>query len=441
MNEVFASEWRVHREGARRPPVVGEAPRCDAAFDPDVKPGDIRIFADLSRPFIALIVEDRGLSGYKAVPVSPFSAPASRRERMAGPRVFQLWNACTISRRIADRSWLVDSVGGEELSGLVAAITAACPGRITAGDGIVSRYEREFLVPGGNFALFPARRRTRSGVLPFTMAVCRAAASLAICVGAFYAIIGPGKESLRVWRESSAIVSVAPEDQAVELLDVAQEEPLGCDFGDVVDIDFLGSPAAVAGNVPEPRIVGVPIHRLRSAAELPPGAIRIRQADGLVDPCVMPLSAFEYKPSAAMMSATGGGRGAPGAEAREPVLDCRVAPAPWNAGCRILAIGARSGPAARIEVFFDKETVGGFRILDAPTLDAVAYEVVPRGDAVLAEGFATVTACWKSGGRERRRAVEPRAADASEFEFLRHRRGASAEEAGKSGDVPVDVRF
>lgn len=442
MNEIFATEWRMHRECATRPPIIGESPRCDAAFDQDVKPGDIRIFADLSRPFVALIVEDRGLSGFQTVPVSPFSAPASKRERVVGPRVFQLWNACTISRRIATRSWLVDSVCGEDLSALVAAIPAACPGRISAGDGIVARYEREFLVPGGNFALFPERRRARRGVMPFAMAICRAAASLAICVGVFYAIIGPGKESLRVWRESASIVNVAPEDQAVELLDVVQEEPSDFDFGEGVDIDFIGAPVAVAANTPSPRIVDFPIQQLRKAAELPPGAIRIRQAEGLVDPCVMPLSAFEYKPSAVMMSAVEGGRqAAQGAGAQEPVLDCRVAPAPWNADARILAIGVRSGPAARIEVFFDKESVGGFRLLDSPTLDAVVYEVVPRGEEPLGAGFSQVTACWRSGGMERRRAVAPREVDASEFESLRPRRGAPSDGAETSGDVPVDVRF
>jgi hypothetical protein len=181
--------------------------------------------------------------------------------------------------------------------------------------------------------------------------------------------------------------------------------------------------------------------RLRGVAELPAGAMRIRQAEGLVDPCVMPLSAFEYSPTVAMMSAADGADGACGAEAGEPVLDCRIASAPWNAGSRILAIGVKSGPAARIEVFFDKETVGGFRLLDAPSIDAVAYEVVPRGQAALAGGFAKVTACWKSGGRERRRAVVPREVESSEFESIRRRRGATAEGAGKSGDVPVEVRF
>ena len=441
MNEVFATEWHMRREGARHPQVVGEAPRRGAAFDPDVKIGDIRIFADLSSPFVALIVEDRGLSGYRAVPVSPFSAPASRRERVVGPRVLQLWNTCTISRRIAERSWLVDTIGGETLSDLVAAIPAAFPGRVTSGDGIVAKYEREFLVSGANFALFPPKSRARRGILPVTMAIFRAAASLAICIGVFYAIIGPGKESLRVWRESASIVNAAPEDQAVELLDVAKEESSEFDFGENVEIDFLGSPTTVAGTVPAPRFVDIPIHQLRKVVELPPGAIRIRQAEGLVDPCVMPLSAFEYKTTVAMMSATGGGRGVPRTEAGEPELDCRIATAPWNAGCRVLAIGVKAGPSARIEVFFDKEMVGGFRLLDAPSLGGVAYEIVPRGDGRLKGDFVQVTACWKSGGAVRRRTVALREVESSEFESIGDRRGVSTEGADKSEDVSVEVRF
>ena len=149
MNEAFEKIWAAFCGGAGRAALPGrmeiERARGDAAFDGDVKVGEIRIFADVARPFVALIAEDCGATGRLIVPVSPFAVPASSRELMVGPRVYQLWNAFTASRSFTDRSWIVDTVAGIDLEEIRLKVSSAHPGRIE-GEGVVGDYERAFLV-------------------------------------------------------------------------------------------------------------------------------------------------------------------------------------------------------------------------------------------------------------------------------------------------------
>ena len=150
MNKTFEQEWNLYKAGGKRPSFVGEAPRGAAEFDSPVKVGEIRVFADMARPFVALVAQDRGNAGFFIVPVSPFTVPASSRELLEGERVYQLWNACTASRGFVARSWLVDTIDGEELAALVGTPRRDATTSLSA-DGVVAEYEREFLVSGGDF--------------------------------------------------------------------------------------------------------------------------------------------------------------------------------------------------------------------------------------------------------------------------------------------------
>ena len=150
MNKTFEQEWNLYKAGGKRPSFAGEAPRGDAEFDSPVKVGEIRIFADMARPFVALVAEDRGNAGFFIIPVSPFTVPASSRELLEGERVYQLWNACTAARSFVERSWLVDTIDGEELATLVGTPRRDATTSLSA-DGVVAEYEREFLVSGGDF--------------------------------------------------------------------------------------------------------------------------------------------------------------------------------------------------------------------------------------------------------------------------------------------------
>lgn len=148
MNKTFEQEWNLYKAGGKRPSFAGEAPRGDAEFDSPVKVGEIRIFADMARPFVGLVAEDRGNAGFFIIPVSPFTVPASPREALEGERVYQLWNACTAARSFVARSWRVGEIDADVL----AEIRGRCAARPElAADGIVAEYEREFLVSGGDF--------------------------------------------------------------------------------------------------------------------------------------------------------------------------------------------------------------------------------------------------------------------------------------------------
>ena len=108
MNEVFKKEWELYTAAGSRPQFRGLEKRVwPKGFDGPVKVGEIRVFADMNRPFVALILESRGAVGYRLVPVSPFTVPASSREMLVGERVFQLWNVCTAAKSFVERSWLV----------------------------------------------------------------------------------------------------------------------------------------------------------------------------------------------------------------------------------------------------------------------------------------------------------------------------------------------
>ena len=150
MNKTFEQEWNLYKAGGKRPSFVGEAPRGDAEFDSPVKVGEIRIFADMARPFVGLVAEDRGNAGFFIIPVSPFTVPASSREVLEGERVYQLWNACTAARSFVARSWRVDTIDGAELAALAGTPRRDATTSLSA-DGVVAEYEREFLVSGGDF--------------------------------------------------------------------------------------------------------------------------------------------------------------------------------------------------------------------------------------------------------------------------------------------------
>lgn len=116
------------------------------AFDPEVKVGEIRIFADTKEPLTALVVADRGPAGYRLVPVSPYRVTASDGELSVGDRVFQLWNAWPAAKSFVGRSWLVDTLTPEDVARIRTALktSASLPAKL--GD-----YERRQLAAGGGF--------------------------------------------------------------------------------------------------------------------------------------------------------------------------------------------------------------------------------------------------------------------------------------------------
>ena len=119
-------------------------------FDPEVRVGEVRVFADLAEPLVAAVVETRGLAGSRIVPVSPYRVPANACELAIGERVFQLWNACTMVRRLVARSWVADVLDEADVARLR---DGAATARLTKlGD-----YERRQLAVGGDFQPWASR--------------------------------------------------------------------------------------------------------------------------------------------------------------------------------------------------------------------------------------------------------------------------------------------
>ena len=116
------------------------------SFEPEVKVGQIRVFADAKEPLVALILESRGLAGFRIVPVSPYRVPANDRETVVGERVFQLWNVCTMPKGFVERSWVADALAAEAVGRIRQAI--AEKGSLPAKLG---EYERRHLVSNATF--------------------------------------------------------------------------------------------------------------------------------------------------------------------------------------------------------------------------------------------------------------------------------------------------
>ena len=156
---VFRREWEMYqtREAEpARPPSGTHAP-SSATFDQPVAGGELRIFADFPTPVTGVLI---GVSakGWRVVPVSPFTVPASNREILIGARVYQLWNACDLPVETTLRSWTVDTVPPEDLADLKTALNAApgaplpadlaaCTGQpIESADDPRHAYERTFRI-------------------------------------------------------------------------------------------------------------------------------------------------------------------------------------------------------------------------------------------------------------------------------------------------------
>ena len=152
-HEVFEQEWKLFEVRGNREEVRGERREVigDGEKWADVKIGEVRIFADMAKPLVVLVVDACGVAGYQIIPVSPFSVPASEREMLVGERVLQLWNACIAAKTLVERSWVVDTVSTDDISEIKARLATVMPGRLTAGDSALAQYEREFLVAGGAF--------------------------------------------------------------------------------------------------------------------------------------------------------------------------------------------------------------------------------------------------------------------------------------------------
>ena len=223
--EVFEKEWAMYGEqDAGRDGIwsrKGKSNDGTDSFDGGVKPGEIRIFADMERPFVALIVESKGLAGWTIVPLSPFTVPASPRGMLVGERVLQLWNACVAAKSFVARSWVVDTVSDADLSDIKAQMAKVETGRIVAGEGLVADYERKFLVTGGTFEPLLSVAGQKGGVGRVSWkryGGWSIAAMLLVCLGATWLVLN------NEWKLREGPVAVRTSTDPIEQIRKRNEE-------------------------------------------------------------------------------------------------------------------------------------------------------------------------------------------------------------------------
>jgi hypothetical protein len=453
MNAEFLNAWKVYRRGVKRPAFAGEAPRGEAAFDLDVKVGEIRIFADGNQPLTALVVADCGLSGRRIVPVSPFASPASDREMLVGERVFQLWNTTRASRRFTDRSWRVDALSAEDLVRVQQAIAASAPGRITAGDGPQARYEREFLISSGNFIPFAEPRAARRDLRHYLFSGWGMAASLVFIGSAFAVLCGGGirRGASSVWQEVGIRLHPDAEFKTIELVECEPAESDAAEFAREM-IARENAPRNSIPQMPQPRAIvsgPVPTRPPRydgggigfDAATLAAGFARADRA-----PCALLTAGgrgsaekggnrpFAYAASGALPTIAEAG-----------AVACVVTECPWNTSHRLLNIRAASAKGLVLEIGFDAKAVSGYRLLSNAGGEAINayYEIVPAGLSGLPEEAVTVTTRWYDAQGARQRAECVRTGRAADLDGLPQlpRRASGATGAVSPDDVPVKVDF
>ena len=409
MNAAFLNEWQLYRRGAQLPPIVGLEPKTDSEFDADVAVGEIRIFADTNRPLVALVVEDRRLSGWRIVPVSSFCAPVSGRELMVGERVFQLWNATVVSRRFASRSWRVDAISDSDLAKIRGAIAAANPGRVTAGDSVQAKYEREFLVGEGTLVPFAEPRAADLPRFAWMQVALRIAASLALCLAAWYVLMmDSGRQIVRNWRESFHAVDIVQEDAAIELADAHEVREAPVEIAEV-DIDF--TPPSATWHGPAPEVVRPVKFADVKGPKVPEEIAKFRLKDeGYKSPLASPME---------VVFLSGGERKshvpAQGGEFRYAAA---IAPldAPPKAACALrngepvaeLEIQCELADGAKITVMFDSDVVEGYKsgdvVSDGKRMTA-RYELMAFSGKTISPESVFVTLIWPSKDGDERTPV------------------------------------
>ena len=409
MNAAFLNEWQLYRRGAQLPPIVGLEPKTDSEFDADVAVGEIRIFADTNRPLVALVVEDRRLSGWRIVPVSPFCAPASARELMVGERVFQLWNATVVSRRFASRSWRVDAISDSDLAEIRGAIAAANPGRVTAGDGVQAKYEREFLVGEGTLVPFAESRAADLPRFGWMQISLKIAASLAVCLAAWYVLMmDSGRQIVRNWRESFHAVDIVQEDAAIELADAHEVREAPVEITEV-DIDF--TPPSATWHGPAPEVVRPVKFADVKGPKVPEEIAKFRLKDeGYKSPLASPME---------VVFLSGGERKsyvpAQGGEFRYAAA---IAPldVPPKAACALrngetvaeLEIQCELADGAKITVMFDSDVVEGYKsgdvVSDGKRMTA-KYALMAFTGKTISPESVFVTLIWPSKDGDERTPV------------------------------------
>lgn len=346
MNEVFKKEWELYKAAGSRPQFRGLEKRVwPKGFDGPVQVGEIRVFADMNRPFVALVLESRGAVGYRLVPISPFTVPASTREMLVGERVFQLWNACTAAKSFVERSWLVAALEAADVAEIAAAV-AAVPSGARSEDETAREYERAFALSGGNFRDLTAcavgnrtglwRKRTGWSIAAMLMICCGIGGvwwnemddremldNPPISTAAVAPELMPKAEPKRKARAQVLVENVACDAHGVCAREMPEPMPTTERYAEFTENDFLSpksEPLSTFGLDVDTSSYALMRSSINDQKRLPPkNSVRLEEF----------VNYFKY--------------GYPQPKGEDPIaVDCELAACPWNAKHRLLRLGVQA---------------------------------------------------------------------------------------------------
>ena len=333
---------------------------------------------------------------------------------MVGERVFQLWNATVASRRFASRSWRVDAISDFDLAEIRGAIAAANPGRVTAGDGVQAKYEREFLVGEGTLVPFAEPRAADLPRFGWMQISLKIAASLALCLAAWYVLMmDSGRQIVRNWRGGFHAVDIAQEDATIDLVDAREVREAPTEIAEV-NIDF--TPPSVTWYGPAPEVFRPAKFADVKGPKVPESIKKFTlDRDRFISPISAPmevvfLSGGERKSHAPAQSGELRYAAAIAPLAEPPKVTCKLVNDTRSGLCvdKILRIEGEVAEGAKITVMFDWDVVEGYGKLSSTASDCkvwINYELMAFSGKTISPESVFVTLIWPSKDGDERTPV------------------------------------
>ena len=333
---------------------------------------------------------------------------------MVGERVFQLWNATVVSRRFASRSWRVDAISDSDLAEIRGAIAAVTPGRVTAGDDVQAKYEREFLVGEGTLVPFAEPRAADLPRFAWMPVAFKIAASLALCLAAWYVLMmDSGRQIVRNWRGGFHAVDIAQEDATIDLVDAREVREAPTEIAEV-NIDF--TPPSVTWYGPAPEVFRLAKFADVKGPKVPEGIKKFTlDRDRFISPVSAPmevvfLSGGERKSHAPAQSGELRYAAAIAPLAEPPKVTCKLVNDTRSGLCvdKILRIEGEVAEGAKITVMFDWDVVEGYGKLSSTASDCkvwINYELMAFSGKTISPESVFVTLIWPSKDGDERTPV------------------------------------
>ena len=117
MKRIFMQELNAYFADHPNDEIVEKMPiRVDKRFPNNVRPGEIRLFADVYPPRSGLFHKRLSDGDWLVIPLSEksFTVPASNQEALVGDKVYQFWNELRLPDSYAKRSYLEGRLSDEE---------------------------------------------------------------------------------------------------------------------------------------------------------------------------------------------------------------------------------------------------------------------------------------------------------------------------------------